>query len=347
MASNSNRRYGSSDSRARRRSSASGSRPTARSASSRARASQRSAGSRAAYRPSNISRTSSRRPTQRVSSVSIGELNRASSAGRRSSSPAVSSGGIRRVIIVFVLLVLLAIAGTVVYWSSLFTVSQVTVSGCTHLTASEMTELAQVPSGTTLLRVDAGAIEKRLESDAWVEDAAVNRIFPDTLELVITERSIAAVVTITSVSDQQSEDWAIASDGTWLMKIPEQGSAEAANISQQIYEDAESVLHITDVPYGVNPQVGSVCTDESVINALTIVSSLSTELADSVTTVSATDSANTVLTLSNGVQIAFGEAENIRDKERVCLELMEQHPDAISYINVRVVTSPTYRALSS
>lgn len=347
MASNSYRRYGSSDSGTRRRSSASGSRPSSRSASSRTRASQRSAGSRAAYRPSNISRTSSRRPSQRVSSVSIGEINRASYGGRSSRTPAVSSGGVRRIVIIVILLVVLAIAGTVVYWSNLFAIEQVTVTGCTHLTTQEMTELAQVPSNTTLLRVDAGAIESRLEQDAWVESASVNRILPDTLELAITERTIAAVVTVTSVSNQQSENWAIASDGTWLMQIPDENSAEAALISQQIYKDVANVLHITDVPYGVNPQVGSVCTDESVLNALTIVSSLTTELADSVTTVSATDSANTVLTLSNGVQIAFGEAENIRDKERVCLELMEQHPDAISYINVRVVSSPTYRALSS
>ena len=31
----------------------------------------------------------------------------------------------------------------------------------------------------------------------------------------------------------------------WLMKIPERTSAEAAKVSEAVYADAESVLHIT------------------------------------------------------------------------------------------------------
>ena len=34
----------------------------------------------------------------------------------------------------------------------------------------------------------------------------------------------------------------------WLMAIPDQDSELGQSISQQIYEDAASVLHITDVP---------------------------------------------------------------------------------------------------
>ena len=41
----------------------------------------------------------------------------------------------------------------------------------------------------------------------------------------------------------------------------------------------------------------------------------------------------------------FGEAEDIRLKERVCLELMEQYPDQIAYINVRVAERPTWRSI--
>lgn len=88
----------------------------------------------------------------------------------------------------------------------------------------------------------------------------VNRVLPDTLDLAITERTIAAVVTVTG-SDKQTENWAIASDGMWLMKIPDQNSDEGKSISQQVYTDADRVLHITDVPYGVKPQEGAYCSD--------------------------------------------------------------------------------------
>ncbi len=259
------------------------------------------------------------------------------------------SGGhtLLRFFIVVAVVAVLGIGGAVLYYSDLFGVESVSVSGVSHLTASEMTSLAAVPSNTTLLRVDASGIESRLKTNPWVESANVNRQFPHTLELAITERTIQAVVTITSTDGQASENWAIASDGMWLMKIPDQDSDQAKNVSSQVYEDAQSVLHITGVPYGVRPQEGAYCTDASVTNALNIVSGLTTDLANQVCTVSATDSANTILTLDNGVQIAFGTAEDIRSKERICIELMGQYPDSIAYINVRVVERPTWRALES
>ena len=77
-----------------------------------------------------------------------------------------------------------------------------------------------------------------------------------------------------------------------------------------MYEDAENVLHISDVPLGVSPEVGAHCTDANVNNALDIVSGLTTELAD-----------------------------------QVILQLMEENPGTIAYINVRVVDRPTWRSL--
>ena len=62
------------------------------------------------------------------------------------------------------------------------------------------------------------------------------------------------------------------------------------------------------------------------------------------TKVSATDAEGTTLTLDDNVEIAFGKAENIRDKERVVLKIMEENPTVV-YINVRVVDRPTWRAL--
>ena len=72
--------------------------------------------------------------------------------------------------------------------------------------------------------------------------------------------------------------WALSTDGIWLCRIPDKDSEAAQNISPKIYEDAENVFVITDVTYGVKPEVGKVCTDESVKNALDVVTSLSTDL---------------------------------------------------------------------
>ena len=113
----------------------------------------------------------------------------------------------------------------------------------------------------------------------------------------------------------------------------------------RLLEDAAKVLHITDVPYGTRPEVGAYCSDANVNNALAIVDGMTTELAGQVKKVAATETESTTLTLESGVEIVFGTAENIRDKERVCLEIMKEHPDGLAYINVRVVDRPTWRAL--
>lgn len=49
----------------------------------------------------------------------------------------------------------------------------------------------------------------------------------------------------------------------------------------------------------------------------------------------ATAAASTCLTLDNGIEIAFGTAEDIRDKERIVLQIMADNPGKVSYINVR------------
>ncbi|BAK44149.1 cell division protein FtsQ/DivIB [Eggerthella sp. YY7918] len=279
--------------------------------------------------------------SSRVTSVRVGDLNRAERAARAQRT-------YRRYLIRFSIILACVIAlvtgGIVLYNSDAFTIENVSVKGVEHLTSAEMEQLAGVPSGTTLLRVDTGSIKSRLLMDAWVQDVSVNRVFPNTLEIAVTERTIAAVVSVPTDNAKSMQDWAIASDGMWLMPIPAQDSEAGKNTSAKVYEDAAAVLHIADVPYGIDPKVGAYCSDANVNNALAIVDGMTTNLADQVTSVKATETESTTLVLENGIEIVFGAAQDIRDKERVCLEIMKEYPDVV-YINVRTVDSPTWRSL--
>ncbi|MEC4176401.1 FtsQ-type POTRA domain-containing protein [Adlercreutzia sp. R7] len=285
------------------------------------------------------------KPAQ-VSSVRLGDLDRVHrQASRREAVRQSRSAAFKAIIAVIVVAVLGVGTYAGLYFSPVFTIEEVTVTGADHLTSEEMAVLAAVPQGTTLLNVDAGAIEDSVVRDSWVADVDVRRLFPGTLEIVVTERAIAAVVDVVADNAKTTQHWAIASDGMWLMEIPDQDSELGQSISPQIYEDAANVLHIKDVPFGLTPEVGTYCTDDNVNNALAILDGLSTDLADQVKTVSATDAASTQLTLDNGIEIAFGTADDIRDKERICLKIMEEHPGKVAYINVRVVDRPTWRAV--
>lgn len=286
-------------------------------------------------------------PTSRstVSSVRLGDLPRTAPSAR-TPRPAPKKSKLFRVLIA--LAVVAALGGgayAVLFFTPVFTITKVEVTGADHLTSEEMAVLAAVPQGTTLITVDTAGIENSVVRDAWVQSVRVERHFPDTLEIVVTERTIAAVVDVVADNAKVTQHWAIASDGMWLMEIPDQQSELGQMISPQIYEDAAKVLHITDVPFGLTPEVGTYCTDGNVNNALAILDGLSTELAERIKTVSATDAQSTLLTLDDGVQIAFGTADDIRDKERICLKIMEENPGKVAYINVRVVDRPTWRAV--
>ncbi len=304
----------------------------------------RSAGGRAAQQYRDVSRSS--RPVS-VSSVRLGDMPDRSSSRKQSKQGREHNRYTARIILALCVVAVFFATGFGLYSSNLFTIDQVVVEGVDHLTSQEMTDLAAVPAGSTLIRVDTQSIVDRLTSDPWVKSASVKRLFPHTLDLCVQERTIAATVSVTSSDKKSTETWAISSDGLWLMKIPDRDSDEAKDMSSQIFDDADNVLHITDVPYGVRPEEGTYCTDASVLNALNVVSGLTTDLANEVKSVSASGPENTVLTLDNNIQIAFGTSDSLREKERVCLQLMQQYPDQIAYINVRTVDRPTWRSVTS
>lgn len=224
-----------------------------------------------------------------------------------------------------------------------FVIENVDVQGADHLTDEEVSHLVTVPEGTTLLGVDADGIANSLKRDAWVEEVQVNRVFPSTLEVAVTERQVGAIIEVPTGSTQLIQMWAISTDGMWLMPIPARDSDVGKNISPRIYEDADSAMRIVGLPTGITPEIGAYCTDDAVNNALSIVDGMTTELADQVRTVSAADPSSTLITLNNGVQIAFGDAENVREKERICLEILDKNQGKVAYINVRVPERPTYR----
>ena len=252
----------------------------------------------------------------------------------------------RALIALLVAVAVLVGGGVALYNTDIFPVKQVAVTGATHVSAEEVTALAAVPEGSTLLRVDTEGIANRLKTNPWIESVSVDRSFPDTVNLNITERSIGAVVEVAIDDADHTENWALSTDGIWLCQIPDDPeSEEGQKVMPAVYEDAQSVLKISGVPYGQRPEVGEACNSGNVSNALSIVSGMSTELSEQVKTVSATSSESTTITLQNGVEIAFGDASDIREKERVCLELMKEHEGQIAYINVRVVGKPIWRSL--
>ena len=289
------------------------------------------------------------------SSARVGDLERAL---RENKMKKKSRRALAALLAGVVLLLALLVGGVAVYHSPLFSIDDVQVTGIRHLGEDELLSLADVPAGTTLLRVDTDAICSNMLRDSWVKSVKVKRAFPHTLKIIVEEREIGALVEVPNSTGYGQTDWLISTDGLWLMPVPDRESEAGQQTDESVYEDAETVLRISDVPYTTSPSINAQCTDANVNNALNIVSSMTTELADMVEVVKATDGESTTLILKNGPDITFGDSSDVREKERVCLAIMDEYSYedtdeegntvkryTVTYINVSVPDKPTYRAM--
>lgn len=99
---------------------------------------------------------------------------------------------------------LIGVVGGLVYlvgYSSVLAVEQVRAesSGDDPLPEGlqeEVLQLAQVPSGAPLIRVDTGAAAERVLSDLRVEEVSVRRSWPNTITVVVTPREPAIALTV-------------------------------------------------------------------------------------------------------------------------------------------------------
>ena len=93
------------------------------------------------------------------------------------------------------LVVVALVAGAVaIYRSQVFDVRTVEVLGATHSTPEDVIARAAVPPDATLLRFSADAIKQRVLADPWVKDATITRRFPHTLRIRLEERAALGVV---------------------------------------------------------------------------------------------------------------------------------------------------------
>ena len=234
---------------------------------------------------------------------------------------------ILRIAAVIVGIVAIVFGAIFLYRSDAFSIENVKVTGVSHLTDQEISQLAAVPDDSTLLRLDTAGIIERLETHPWVESATIHRQIPDTIEIEITERTPAAAVYI-----NEGSIWVISTDNTWLSAATE--------------DDWNSMQRITDVSAAIEaPAAGNECSDEGVVNAIAIYAGVTDSFAQQIYSISAESAIKATLVLTNGVTVAFGEADEIDLKEAAVQSLLSQYEGTISYINVRTPSRPTYRTM--
>ena len=74
------------------------------------------------------------------------------------------------------------------------TLQQITVLGVDRVRREEVVALLNLPKKISLLSLETGPLIERLESHPWISAASVERVFPDTLAIRITEREAVAIL---------------------------------------------------------------------------------------------------------------------------------------------------------
>jgi cell division protein FtsQ len=106
----------------------------------------------------------------------------------------LTARGRRLAVTVAVAAVAIAAALLLISRSSLFHMRHLEMAGTSELSRTQVVRLAGVSPSTNVLWFDAGAVERRLESDPWIARATVSRHLPWTIRISVVERTPVAVV---------------------------------------------------------------------------------------------------------------------------------------------------------
>jgi cell division protein FtsQ len=198
----------------------------------------------------------------------------------------------------------LAPAAVAVGYSPLFAVADVRVIGAASGRTDEVRRAARILPGDNLLLADVRGAAAQVEALPWVRSASVRRLPPSTVELTVTRRDPAALVS--------------AADGVWIVDL--EGVVLAGG--------RHDTLPVIDAPGAVLERVGQPFADPAVANALSVLGSLPGPLRSLVDRYDAPTERGLRIRVAWGepdaVWVRFGLAERVDAKARAIGLLLEQ-----------------------
>lgn len=197
-----------------------------------------------------------------------------------------------------------AVVGVLAIWlvafSPLLGVRTVTVHGTHAVSAQTVLNAADVHHGTPLLRLDTGAVERRVEQVPGIGSVTVHTSYPSTVVITVTERTAIGVVT--SGSGYALVD----SSGAQYRTVP----ARPAD------------LPLFVVPSGAAAQPAARA-------MATVAAALTPELRARVRSIQALSPDAITLLLHAGRLVHWGSAAQSAEKARILPVLLKHHPSVV------------------
>ena len=247
-------------------------------------------------------------------------------------------------LIVIICVASFALALFILSYTPAFEIAGIEAKATSHLTSEAIGKLCDVPSGTTLLNVDTDSVSQSVKRNPWVKSVKISRSFPSTLTVSVEEQTVKAIV----LMGQGNVAWYLSDMGTWIEPIMVDSESDTS-ASDQVLDMAQDLgcYLILEVPPTVQPKAGAKVTDASILCALEYMENFSDDFKSRIVSFTAPGPDSVSCTLDSGVEVSLGAAFDIQTKEAVINKILEEHPNQITYINVRTPRNPTYRRLSS
>lgn len=237
----------------------------------------------------------------RPPSVADGKRHKREKRARRRIWPFVLVGGL--------LLALLGGAVWLVGFSTVLAAQRVEISGLKTLSRAEVTDEAAVQLGVPLARQDLNGIAGRVAGYPQVEHVAVERSWPSTVSIRVTERTPVF-------------------------------ATRYANLYVLVDKHGVPYLTVKDRPANLPLAVARQSDRASLLEIASVSRELSKKLRDRVVTIRAESPYALILVLDSGVEISWGTSEQSKLKGEVALALLKQKPKAI---DVSAPHNPTIR----
>ena len=189
------------------------------------------------------------------------------------------------------------VVGAILVWavafSSLFGVRSIKVTGEQSLTPAQVIAAAGISHGTPLLRLDTGAVQRRVEALPDVASARVSTSFPSTVDISVTERVALGVVK--------------AAAGYVLV--------DKSGVQYRTVSTRPAGLPLFVVPPGTSAATtgGAVAT---------VALALGPQLRSQISSIQALDPQAITLLMDNGAVVAWGSAEQSSLKARILAALL-------------------------
>lgn len=213
-------------------------------------------------------------------------------------------------------------AGWLVLWSDVLDVDEVAVTGASVVRQDEVEEVAAVPPGAPLARVDLNGVASRVERLPAVASAAVTRSWPGTVTIEVTEREAVAVV------EEDGSYRGMDATGTLFRRygspptdLPLVRSTDLADAPEDAEGDRnrDDAGAMGDGPAGIEVRASH---DDALREVALVIEALPADLAPEVDHVEFSSLDSILLVLSDGSQVQWGSAEQSDLKADVLETLM-------------------------